>query len=780
MHTSVFSIRSYERSSLRSIIGITSITLCLVIAGCSSITNHNADALPTQSKVALSISPSNAALMPGQQLQLNATVIGTTNQAVTWEVNGVAGGNAAAGTISSSGVYWAPANVPASGGLTIEAVSIADASTSGTAAITISDVVTISPRSASVAIGTNLQFTSTMNGSVTSPVAWSVNGIAGGNASIGTVTSSGLYQAPPAVPAATTVKIGAVDPTDSVAFMTASVTVFDPAIQAAHSEWLAGVAAAAATYGCDNPLVEQQSTESVSAAISRFGLTATEGSCLVLLPVSTIEGSLRYSIAWGGTVNGIDILYISDVSQMRVWNGAAVAATPENASMISAAIQVPSAQSITLSPGSDIQSAVSDAPEGTTFFLLPGVYRMQSVKPKNGDAFVGQGTVNMNGAKVLTFSADASGSGLWVATAPVILGAAYPCQTSSPLCDQIQDLFIDNVLQQPAVALSGLTAGSWYIDQGSGQVYVPSDPTGHVVEIGAQSSAFYGTATGVQISNVTVEKYANHAQQGVIGNGRENSGWTVDSVEVRWNHGAGLELGENGTLSHSFIHHNGQIGIVMGGVNCQALNNEDSWNNYAGFDTFWEAGGSKFWATTNLLVQGNYVHDNNGFGLWTDTDNVGTVYTGNTVITNFTGGILHEVSFSSIISNNNVMGNGNMQIELANSSNGEVYGNTVEVLNGRGDGIVLSNANRGSGPLGAYIAAHDHVHDNTVTYMGANGYSGIVDTSVGSTAIGNSFDSDRYILKIGSRNSSLWMWFNGMDWSGFQVAGQEANGTCCN
>jgi hypothetical protein len=619
-----------------------------------------------------------------------------------------------------------------------------------------------------------------MNGSVTSPVAWSVNGIAGGNASIGTVTSSGLYQAPPAVPAATTVKIGAVDPTDSVAFMTASVTVFDPAIQAAHSEWLAGVAAAAATYGCDNPLVEQQSTESVSAAISRFGLTATEGSCLVLLPVSTIEGSLRYSIAWGGTVNGIDILYISDVSQMRVWNGAAVAATPENASMISAAIQVPSAQSITLSPGSDIQSAVSDAPEGTTFFLLPGVYRMQSVKPKNGDAFVGQGTVNMNGAKVLTFSADASGSGLWVATAPVILGAAYPCQTSSPLCDQIQDLFIDNVLQQPAVALSGLTAGSWYIDQGSGQVYVPSDPTGHVVEIGAQSSAFYGTATGVQISNVTVEKYANHAQQGVIGNGRENSGWTVDSVEVRWNHGAGLELGENGTLSHSFIHHNGQIEIVMGGVNCQALNNEDSWNNYAGFDTFWEAGGSKFWATTNLLVQGNYVHDNNGFGLWTDTDNVGTVYTGNTVITNFTGGILHEVSFSSIISNNNVMGNGNMQIELANSSNGEVYGNTVEVLNGRGDGIVLSNANRGSGPLGAYIAANDHVHDNTVTYMGANGYSGIVDTSVGSTAIGNSFDSDRYILKIGSRNSSLWMWFNGMDWSGFQVAGQEANGTCCN
>jgi len=656
-----------------------------------------------------------------------------------------------------------------------------------TASITITDVVTISPTSASVAIETTSQFAFTVNGSANSSVTWSVNGVAGGNASIGTITSSGLYQAPPAVPAST-VTVGAVDPTDNLAPVTASVTVFDPAIVAAHSEWLAGVAAAAATYGCENPLIEQQSTESVDAAISRFGLAANEGNCLVLSPVSTVAGSLRYSIAWGGTVNSKDILYISDVSQMRVWNGAAVTSTAENTSMISKSSQAATAESITLSPGSNIQSAVNDAPEGTTFFLLPGVYRMQSVAPKEGDAFVGQGAVDLDGADLLSFSVDSAGSGMWVATAPLITSGPFPCQTSSPLCDQPQDLFIDNVLQQPATTESGLTAGSWYFNRSARKVYLPADPTGHIVEIGAESYAFYGAATGVQISNLTVEKYATHAQQGAIGNIKENSGWTVDSVEVRWNHGAGVELGDSGTLSHSFIHHNGQLGIALSGVNCQAIDNEDSWNNYAGFVASWEAGGSKFYATTNLLVQGNYVHDNNGPGLWTDYENVGTVYTGNTVINNLNEGIKHEVSYGSTISNNTVMGNGNTntvwlwyaQIELQNSSDGEIYGNTVEVPSGGGNGIALINQNRGSGNLGTFVAANDHVHDNTVTYIGANGYSGIVDDTGGSTAVGNSFDSNRYILQAGSKSSHIWVWFSAVDWSGFQGAGQEPNGTCCN
>jgi len=43
-----------------------------------------------------------------------ATVSGTTNMALTWQVNGATGGSATTGTISSQGIYYAPHSVPVS------------------------------------------------------------------------------------------------------------------------------------------------------------------------------------------------------------------------------------------------------------------------------------------------------------------------------------------------------------------------------------------------------------------------------------------------------------------------------------------------------------------------------------------------------------------------------------------------------------------------------------------------------------------------------------------
>src|SRR5260370_21760182 len=53
----------------------------------------------------------------------------------------------------------------------------------------------ISPTSATVLLGTSLQFLSNETGS-TNAIVWSVNGVANGNASVGTISSTGLYTAP--------------------------------------------------------------------------------------------------------------------------------------------------------------------------------------------------------------------------------------------------------------------------------------------------------------------------------------------------------------------------------------------------------------------------------------------------------------------------------------------------------------------------------------------------------------------------------------------------------
>jgi uncharacterized protein (DUF1800 family) len=67
----------------------------------------------------------------GTTTQFTAVVTNSTNTAVTWQVNGTTGGSAANGTISSTGLYTAPAALPSSSNVTIQAISQASSSASG-------------------------------------------------------------------------------------------------------------------------------------------------------------------------------------------------------------------------------------------------------------------------------------------------------------------------------------------------------------------------------------------------------------------------------------------------------------------------------------------------------------------------------------------------------------------------------------------------------------------------------------------------------------------------
>src|SRR6267378_2620018 len=56
--------------------------------------------------------------------------------------------------------------------------------------------VTLTPTTASLAIGATQQFTDTVTGSSNTGVTWSVNCLNGGNSTCGTISNSGLYRAP--------------------------------------------------------------------------------------------------------------------------------------------------------------------------------------------------------------------------------------------------------------------------------------------------------------------------------------------------------------------------------------------------------------------------------------------------------------------------------------------------------------------------------------------------------------------------------------------------------
>jgi len=88
--------------------------------------------------VTVAVTPSSVSVKAGGTQAFSAAVTNTSNTAVTWQVNGIAGGNSTVGTITSAGMYTAPSTVSISLTATVTAVSDADASRNGSAQVTVS------------------------------------------------------------------------------------------------------------------------------------------------------------------------------------------------------------------------------------------------------------------------------------------------------------------------------------------------------------------------------------------------------------------------------------------------------------------------------------------------------------------------------------------------------------------------------------------------------------------------------------------------------------------
>jgi Right handed beta helix region len=193
------------------------------------------------------------------------------------------------------------------------------------------------------------------------------------------------------------------------------------------------------------------------------------------------------------------------------------------------------------------------------------------------------------------------------------------CGDGRELCSRREDLFFNGGLYERSTSLHGLGPGHWYYE--NGRAYLADDPTGQVVELSVTPLAFGGTAEDVVLKDLIIEKYASDAQAGAI-YADDARGWLISNVTARWNHGAGLSFGSGTHVKGGFFGHNGQLGIGAEGEGSIIEGVEIAFNNYAGYDPDWEAGGTKFWETKGLVVRNSCIHHNAGPGLWTDTDNV--------------------------------------------------------------------------------------------------------------------------------------------------------------
>ena len=141
------------RSGLKGMTGARWLRLCalalLLATGCGVHANQQAASQPPAAEPpaqpppvasqggTVSIRPQYAATGPAQTLQFSA---GTPGGAVEWLVNGIAGGNAAVGTVSTTGTYTAPAALPQSTNVVVTAALTASPSANfATAVVSVID-----------------------------------------------------------------------------------------------------------------------------------------------------------------------------------------------------------------------------------------------------------------------------------------------------------------------------------------------------------------------------------------------------------------------------------------------------------------------------------------------------------------------------------------------------------------------------------------------------------------------------------------------------------------
>jgi uncharacterized protein (DUF1800 family) len=266
----------------------------------------------------LTVSPASPTMRGTGSQQFTATASDGSNPALTWSVNGVAGGSATTGTISATGMYQAPEFPPTNNSITITAAETSNSSKHGNTTITLQNpvpqittatptslavgtvnltisglhfaqgavvylgttaltttwvsstqltatgtvgsglvgsvnitvdnpppgpipsniitalitqsgtVVGVAPPTADVRSGITQQFTATVTGNTNTGVTWSVNGVAGGNFTLGFITANGFYTAPPSVPSPNSITVTATSVADTTASGNSAVTLENP------------------------------------------------------------------------------------------------------------------------------------------------------------------------------------------------------------------------------------------------------------------------------------------------------------------------------------------------------------------------------------------------------------------------------------------------------------------------------------------------------------------------------------------------------------------------
>jgi hypothetical protein len=341
------------------------------------------------------------------------------------------------------------------------------------------------------------------------------------------------------------------------------------------------------------------------------------------------------------------------------------------------------ASGLLATPWRTLTHAVVAAPSGTTIVLRAGTYR-EMVETRVDKRFTFQPYPNeaawMSGSRPVTgWVSDGNAwrkdgwtvrfSRSWVdpnMIDPLFPMAAYPDMA-----------FIDGTPLRQVGQRAAVVAGTFFVDEASSELWVGSDPTGHVVEATVIAEGLHVNAPDTVIRGLGFKHFGNPLFR--LGAVKAVGARTVVEQNVIVDNAtAGLSvIGPDAVVRRNTLTRNGQLG-VHGHVATRMLleSNVVSGNNSERFVTWQAAGGVKVTNSTGVVMRGNVADDNRGHGLWYDVGSHDATVIHNVTRRNASAGIFFEMSNSAMIAGNvstdNVAG-----IQAGESSDVDVWNNVM-------------------------------------------------------------------------------------------------------
>jgi chitodextrinase len=382
-------------------------------------------------------------------------------------------------------------------------------------------------------------------------------------------------------------------------------------------------------------------------------------------------------------------------------------------------------------PWRTVQHAVNATPSGGTVVIRGGTYR-ESVALSNKtltlQAYPHEQVWLKGSVVVGSWVPDGTAwrSDGWTHSFTHLTTASGYVDPAYPMAGYPDMAYIDGVPLTQVASRAQVGPGTFYVDDANHQLYVGSDPTGHVVEAAAYQNVLvaYNAPNSklLGLGFAHAASQADSASSAVILN--TSSGVLVENDTFAWNAASGMEVGQlspDVVVRGNEMVDNGLVGATSWGAPQRLVfqGNHVAANNQERFSIYWAAGGVKLNGVQTATVADNVVEDNTGTGIWCDGGCSGVSIVRNLVRNDSLMGIMYEISDGAIIASNIVVNNGSSGpsggggIYVSESTNAKVYNNTIANTSVTNSRSIDVNSNNRKTTSGVVIENNILSHENS-------------------------------------------------------------------